>query len=75
MAELDARRAYLLSNSATIIQKQIKTHFTRKTYIALQKSSIFMQSICRGQLFAVFVLCEVRKAYSLCLDMIDTMMI
>ncbi|XP_061366941.1 myosin-9 isoform X2 [Gastrolobium bilobum] len=50
MAELDAQRACLLSNSATVIQKQIKTHFSRKTYIALRKSSVFVQSICRGEL-------------------------
>ncbi|XP_073223061.1 myosin-11 isoform X2 [Cicer arietinum] len=50
MAELDARRAYMLSNSATTIQKQTKTHFSRKSYITLRKSSIFMQSICRGDL-------------------------
>ncbi|XP_027368060.1 myosin-9 [Abrus precatorius] len=50
MAELDARRACLLSNSATVIQKQIKTHFSQKTYIALRKSSVFVQSICRGEL-------------------------
>ncbi|XP_058770978.1 myosin-9-like isoform X1 [Vicia villosa] len=49
MAELDARRAYMLSSSATIIQKQTKTYFSRKTYIALRKSSIFVQSICRGE--------------------------
>jgi myosin-5 len=54
MAELDARRAYMLSNSATIIQKQTKTYFTRKTYIALRNSSIFVQSICRGQLFSFY---------------------
>ncbi|XP_019453131.1 PREDICTED: myosin-9-like isoform X1 [Lupinus angustifolius] len=50
MAELDAQRARLLNNSATIIQKQIKTHFSRKTYVALWKSSVFIQSICRGEL-------------------------
>ncbi|CAJ1968966.1 unnamed protein product [Sphenostylis stenocarpa] len=50
MAELDARRAFLLNNSATVIQKHAKSRFTRKTYIALQKSSVFLQSICRGEL-------------------------
>ncbi|KAJ1417512.1 P-loop containing nucleoside triphosphate hydrolase [Sesbania bispinosa] len=50
MAELDARRACLLSNSATVIQKQIKTHISRKTYNALRQSSIFVQSFCRGGL-------------------------
>lgn len=55
MAELDARRAFLLSNSAIVIQKHTKTHFSRKKYIALQKSSVFLQSICRGQLFVFFL--------------------
>ncbi|RHN80100.1 putative myosin ATPase [Medicago truncatula] len=50
MAELDALRAYMLSNSATIIQKHTRTHFSRKTYTTLRKSSIFVQSICRGEL-------------------------
>ncbi|CAJ2627713.1 unnamed protein product [Trifolium pratense] len=50
MAELDARRAFKLNNSATIIQKQTKCYFSRKTYISLRKSSIFVQSICRGEL-------------------------
>ncbi|KAI5394968.1 hypothetical protein KIW84_061538 [Lathyrus oleraceus] len=50
MAELDARRAYMLSSSATIIQKQTKSYFSRKTYLTLRKSSIFVQSICRGEL-------------------------
>ncbi|KHN03859.1 Myosin-J heavy chain [Glycine soja] len=50
MAELDARRAFLLSNSAIVIQKHTKTHFSQKRYIALQKSSVFLQSICRGEL-------------------------
>lgn len=48
MAELDAQRARLLSNSATVIQKQTKTYFSRRKYVALQKSSVFVQSICRG---------------------------
>lgn len=55
MAELDAQRAFLLSSSATVIQKHTKTHFSRKKYIALQKSSVFLQSICRGQLFVFFL--------------------
>ncbi|XP_057423450.1 myosin-9 isoform X2 [Lotus japonicus] len=50
MAELDARRARVLSKSATIIQKQSRTHFSRKTYIALRKSSVTVQSFCRGEL-------------------------
>ncbi|RDY10834.1 Myosin-11, partial [Mucuna pruriens] len=50
MAELDARRALLLNNSAAAIQKHAKTRFTRRRYIALQKSSVFLQSICRGDL-------------------------
>ncbi|KAK2455375.1 Myosin family protein with Dil domain-containing protein [Trifolium repens] len=62
MAELDARRAYMLSNSATIIQKQTKTYFTRKTYIALRNSSIFVQSICRGELARIQYYHMKRKA-------------
>ncbi|BAT95510.1 hypothetical protein VIGAN_08225400 [Vigna angularis var. angularis] len=50
MSELDARRAFLLSSSATVIQKNAKTRCSRKTYIDLRKSSVFLQSICRGEL-------------------------
>ncbi|KAK8467989.1 hypothetical protein PHAVU_007G195700 [Phaseolus vulgaris] len=50
MSELDARRALLLSNCATVIQKNARTRCSQKTYIGLQKSSVFLQSICRGEL-------------------------
>ncbi|XP_027934154.1 myosin-11 isoform X2 [Vigna unguiculata] len=50
MSELDARRAFLLSSSATVIQKNAKTRYSRKTYIDLRKCSLFLQSICRGEL-------------------------
>ncbi|KAK7277524.1 hypothetical protein RJT34_22538 [Clitoria ternatea] len=50
MAELDARRTCLLNNSATVIQKHMKTHCSRKTYIALRNSCVILQSICRGEL-------------------------
>ncbi|KAL1329764.1 hypothetical protein HN51_046946 [Arachis hypogaea] len=50
MAELDALRARLLYGSATVIQKHTRRYPRRKEYVALFKSSIFMQSICRGEL-------------------------
>jgi len=48
MAELDARRAEVLSNAAKTIQNQIRTHITRKQFIAMRMASILMQSLCRG---------------------------
>ncbi|CAK9140658.1 unnamed protein product [Ilex paraguariensis] len=50
MADLDARRAQKLSNAAKTIQRKIRTHITRKQFVALQKASIFIQSVCRGRL-------------------------
>lgn len=67
MAELDAQRAFLLSSSATVIQKHTKTHFSQKRYIALQKSSVFLQSICRGQLFVFFLYYVKDKKLCICL--------
>ncbi|XP_059628497.1 myosin-11 [Cornus florida] len=50
MAELDARRAEVLSNAAKTIQRRIRTHVAHKRFIALRKAAIFMQSLCRGRL-------------------------
>ena len=49
MAELDARRAEVLSNAAKKIQRRIRTHISRKRFLALQKAAIDLQSICRGE--------------------------
>uniref|UniRef100_A0A6M2FA78 Myosin motor domain-containing protein n=1 Tax=Populus davidiana TaxID=266767 RepID=A0A6M2FA78_9ROSI len=50
MAELDAKKARLLRNSATVIQRHIRTYTTRKDYIVLRTSSIHIQSHWRGRL-------------------------
>ncbi|XP_052306726.1 myosin-9 isoform X6 [Populus trichocarpa] len=50
MAELDAKKARLLRNSATVIQRHFRTYTTRKDYIVLRKSSIHIQSHWRGRL-------------------------
>ncbi|KAF5746964.1 Myosin family protein with Dil domain [Tripterygium wilfordii] len=50
MAELDALRAEVLSNAAKTLQRRIRTHIARKRFIALQKASILLQSMCRGRL-------------------------
>ncbi|XP_057439528.1 myosin-11-like [Lotus japonicus] len=50
MAELDARRAQVLSNAAKTIQRRIRTHQARKHYIALRKKTIYVQSLWRGRL-------------------------
>ena len=49
MAELDARRAEVLSNAAKTIQRRIRTHIAREQFIALRKATIIVQSICRGE--------------------------
>ncbi|KAK1288090.1 hypothetical protein QJS10_CPB19g01162 [Acorus calamus] len=50
MAELDARRAEVLSHAAKTIQRQIRTHIARKHFIALRQAAINIQSSCRGRL-------------------------
>lgn len=48
MAELDARRTKLLADSARCIQRQIRTHLTRKEFIAVRRAAIHMQKLWRG---------------------------
>jgi hypothetical protein len=48
MAELDARRAEVLSSAAKTIQRRIRTHIARRQFIALRKATIIVQSIWRG---------------------------
>ncbi|KAK7277807.1 hypothetical protein RJT34_22824 [Clitoria ternatea] len=50
MAELDARRAQVLSNAAKVIQRRVRTHQARKHYLALRKKTISVQSRWRGRL-------------------------
>lgn len=48
MAELDARRTEVLANAARLIQRQIRTHLTRREFIALRRATIHMQKLWRG---------------------------
>ncbi|KAJ0039099.1 hypothetical protein Pint_24134 [Pistacia integerrima] len=50
MAELDARRSEVLANAAKQIQRKIRTHLTRKEFIALRRATIYMQKQWRAQL-------------------------
>ncbi|GAY63981.1 hypothetical protein CUMW_230010 [Citrus unshiu] len=50
MAELDARRAEILSSAAKTIQRRIRTHIARRRFIALREATIVLQSLCRGRL-------------------------
>ncbi|XWS36398.1 hypothetical protein CRYUN_Cryun20dG0082200 [Craigia yunnanensis] len=50
MAELDARKAKILGESAKVVQKQIRSHLTRKHYVGLCKASIHIQTAWRGKL-------------------------
>lgn len=50
MAELDARRAEVLSNAAKIIQRQSRTYIARKEFIAMCKAAIKLQTHWRGML-------------------------
>lgn len=50
MADLDARRTEVLGRSASIIQRKVRSHLSRKSYIILRRSAIHIQAACRGQL-------------------------
>lgn len=50
MAELDARRAEILAHAARRIQRQIRTHLTRKEFTTLRKATIHIQKLWRAQL-------------------------
>ncbi|KAF3456061.1 hypothetical protein FNV43_RR00704 [Rhamnella rubrinervis] len=54
MAELDARRTEVLAKAARLIQRQIRTHLTRKEFIALRRATIHMQKLWRAQLAREF---------------------
>ncbi|KAG9447665.1 hypothetical protein H6P81_013793 [Aristolochia fimbriata] len=50
MAELDGRRSEVLGRSASIIQRKVRSHLARKTFVSLRRSTIQIQAVCRGQL-------------------------
>ncbi|XP_074320673.1 myosin-11-like isoform X2 [Silene latifolia] len=50
MAELDARRAEVLSSAAKTIQRRVRTHYARKQFIALREAVVCIQSSLRGNL-------------------------
>lgn len=54
MAELDARRTEILANAARLLQRQIRTHLTRKVFIAQRRAAIDMQKYWRGYFFFFF---------------------
>ncbi|KAJ1377258.1 P-loop containing nucleoside triphosphate hydrolase, partial [Sesbania bispinosa] len=49
MAELDARRAEVLAKAARRIQRQIRTHLTRKEFITLRNATIHIQKFGETQ--------------------------
>lgn len=49
MAELDARKAIVLGKSAKVVQKQIRSHLTRKRYVGMRSASIRIQTAWRGE--------------------------
>ncbi|THF98798.1 hypothetical protein TEA_005046 [Camellia sinensis var. sinensis] len=50
MAELDARRTEVVASAARHIQRQIRTHLTRKEFITLKRATIHLQKLWRAQL-------------------------
>ncbi|CAM8930378.1 unnamed protein product [Rhodiola kirilowii] len=50
MAELDSRRSEILGQSASIIQRKVRTYLHRRYFIMLRRSALQLQAACRGQL-------------------------
>ncbi|XP_017969825.1 PREDICTED: myosin-16 [Theobroma cacao] len=50
MAELDARKGKVLGESAMVVQKQIRSHLSRKRYVCMCKASMHIQTAWRGKL-------------------------
>ncbi|GJN22552.1 hypothetical protein PR202_gb10130 [Eleusine coracana subsp. coracana] len=50
MAELDARRNDVLGRSASMIQRKVRSFLAQKSFLALQRSALQIQTICRGEL-------------------------
>ncbi|EYU17957.1 hypothetical protein MIMGU_mgv1a000177mg [Erythranthe guttata] len=50
MAVLDTKRTEILGKSASIIQRKIRSYMARKSFILFRRSTILIQSVCRGEL-------------------------
>ncbi|XWS31463.1 hypothetical protein CRYUN_Cryun23aG0078300 [Craigia yunnanensis] len=50
MEELDALKVKVLGESAKVVQKQIRSHLTRKHYVGMRTASIRIQTAWRGKL-------------------------
>ncbi|MCD7467399.1 hypothetical protein HAX54_004819 [Datura stramonium] len=65
MAELDAHRAIKLTAAVKTIQKETRSHISRRYYVSLQKAAICLQSLCRARFaFKLYVTLK-REAASL----------
>jgi myosin V len=49
MAELDAMRNEVLGQSASKIQRKVRSHQARKNFILVRSSAVNLQAICRGK--------------------------
>ncbi|KAK9125622.1 hypothetical protein Scep_014468 [Stephania cephalantha] len=68
MAELDARRIEILANAARTIQRQIRTHLTRKEFVSLRRATINSQKLWRAQLARKLYEQLRREAASICIQ-------
>jgi myosin-5 len=50
MAELDARRNEVLGRSASMIQRKVRSFLAQKSFIALRRAALQIQTVCRGEL-------------------------
>lgn len=50
MAELDARRNEVLGRSASLIQRKVRSFLAQRSFIALRRSALQIQTVCRGEI-------------------------
>ncbi|GLU08795.1 hypothetical protein SLE2022_256840 [Rubroshorea leprosula] len=65
MAELDALRIEVLGRSASIIQRNVRTYYTREHFLLLRLSAMQIEALCRGQVARHQYECMRREAASL----------
>jgi myosin V len=56
MAELDAHRNEVLGRSASMIQRKVRSFLAQKSFLALRRSALQIQTICRGEIILLSLL-------------------
>jgi myosin V len=66
MAELDARRNEVLGRSASMIQRKVRSFLAQKSFLALRRSALQIQTICRGEIVFLIIIISPSTANQNC---------